>query len=338
MEPLYPLKFAPVCKPKLWGGFKLATHLGKDLGSLPNCGESWEISALGSELPTVANGVLAGWTLPALIERYGAALAGPQVYARHGTAFPLLVKFIDAAERLSLQTHPGDALARQRHGCSGKTEMWYVVQADPGASVVCGFNQALDVKSYRSRLADGTLAQALNIEPAAAGDVFFLPAGRVHTLGQGLLVAEIQQASDITYRIHDFDRTGANGQPRQLHNELALAALDFGWHPDYVTRYPRRRNRLTTLVACDYFRTNLLPFDHGTYREYDGSSAVIHVCVDGAYRLHHGDAVLEIRRGDSVLIPATLRRVRLSTQTGFTALETFVASGDSTFSHSGALV
>lgn len=338
MAPLYALKFTPVCKPKPWGGRKLATYLAKDLDGLSNGGESWEISALGADLPRVANGALAGWTLPALLDRYGAALAGPQVYARHGSAFPLLVKFIDAADRLSLQTHPGDARARQRHGSCGKTEMWYVVQADPGATVVCGFNRPLDVQDFRRRLADGRLAEVLNIEPAAAGDVFFLPAGRVHTLGQGLLVAEIQQASDITYRIHDFGRTGADGKPRSLHPELALAALDFGCQPGYATRYPRQRNRVTTLVACDHFRTNLLPFDHGTTREYDGSSAVIHVCVDGAYRLHHGDAVLEVRRGDSVLIPATLRRVRLSTQTGFTALETFVASADSTFSHAGALV
>lgn len=322
---LYPFKFRPICKDKLWGGQKIGKVLGKDFGPLPNCGESWEISGVAPHVSIVENGALAGQSLAALLKQYKGALVGQAVYRRFGDVFPLLVKFIDADDALSVQAHPNDALARQRHDCLGKTEMWYVIQADPGATLVAGFNRPLSRALYLDKLAAGQLDDILNTERAQAGDVFFLPAGRVHTLGKGLLIAEIQQASDVTYRIHDFDRTDDDGNKRELHPEQALDALDFSFHRDYKTGYARTRNQAARVVHCEHFTTSILDFDQPVSRDYSVDSFVIHVCVQGSYTLNYGSESLQVAMGDCVLVPAAIGHVNLTTGTGFKLLESCIA-------------
>ena len=321
MTVLYPLKFKPIFKEKIWGGDKIRTLLNKDFAPLANCGESWEISGAMS---VVANGVLAGEPLSALVSKHPSGLLGGAVFARFGNEFPLLVKFIDANEDLSIQAHPNDALARERHNCSGKTEMWYVVQADVGASLVAGFNRRLDQHAYLEKLKAGKLADILNIEPAEAGDVFFLPAGTVHAIGKGLLVAEIQQASDVTYRIHDFDRVDNSGNKRALHTVEALAALDYGFRPTCKSPYSRSVDVPVKVVECDYFTTNIFESNRTTSRDYGFDSFVIQICVRGSYTLHYRGGVVDMSLGDCVLIPAMIDEVRLETASGFAILESFI--------------
>src|SRR6201991_817096 len=278
MSSLYPLKFKTIYKDKIWGGQKINTHLHKDFGDLPNCGETWEISGVKSDVSVVANGALAGESLAELLVQYGADLVGEKVYAHFGNIFPLLIKFIDANEDLSIQVHPDDELAKKRHNSFGKTEMWYVIEVDPGSTLIAGFNQELTEQVYLDKLNSGHLTDILNKEDVAAGDVFFLPAGRVHTIGKGLLIAEIQQTSDITYRIYDFDRVDDKGNKRELHTEEALAAIDYNFYLDYKTKYHPEKNKDVHLITCPYFTTNIMDFTESTSKDYSGlDSFVIHV-------------------------------------------------------------
>lgn len=325
MTTLYPFKFTTICKEKIWGGQKIRSYLDKDFAPLSSCGEAWVLSGMKPDLSAVANGALAGMTLPALLERYQGALVGQELYRRFGNEFPLLVKFIDAADDLSVQAHPDDALARQRHRSCGKTEMWYVVQAEPGATLIAGFNRQVSEEIYLARLRDGTLHDILNRESAAAGDVFFLPAGRVHSIGKGILIAEIQQASDVTYRIHDFERRDASGAERSLHTEEALAALDYGACSDARSRHARISGQAVPVVRCDYFTAHVLECRQAVCRDYGFDSFVIQLCVKGAYRLHCGGATLEVRMGDCILIPASINQAALEPLGECTVLESYIA-------------
>lgn len=325
MTALYPLKFRTIFKETLWGGEKIRSYLNKDFSPLRNCGEAWELSGAGPDVSIVDNGPLAGQSLPALIERYRAALLGHAVHERFGTQLPLLVKFIDANDDLSIQAHPNDELARERHNCLGKTEMWYVVQADAGATLVAGFNRHLSRQAYLETLASGSLAGILNRETVQAGDVFFLPAGRIHAIGRGILVAEIQQSSNITYRIHDFDRVDAAGKPRELHTEQALAALDYTFCASAKVPYRRQLNEPVKVVECDYFTTNVLESTRSMWRDYAFDSFVILLCVDGSCSLNYRDVVVPMALGDCVLVPAAVHTLLLETEHGFTLLESYVA-------------
>jgi mannose-6-phosphate isomerase len=218
------------------------------------------ISGVKTDVSVVSNGALAGESLADLLEQYKDELVGKHVYNHFGNIFPLLVKFIDANDDLSIQVHPNDELAKKRHNSFGKTEMWYIIESDPGSTLIAGFNQQLDEQKYLQALNSGHIMDILNKEKAEAGDVFFLPAGRVHTIGKGLLLAEIQQTSDITYRIYDFDRVDDKGQKRELHTELALAALDYNVYPDYKTEYQPKQNEDVHLVKCPYFTTNVMDY------------------------------------------------------------------------------
>jgi mannose-6-phosphate isomerase len=325
MQELYPLKFVTIFKDKIWGGDKIKTILHKDFSPLPNCGETWEISGVKSDVSVVENGALKGKSLSSILEEYKGALVGKNVYHRFGNEFPLLVKFIDANDDLSIQVHPNDELAKKRHNSFGKTEMWYIMQADPGSTLISGFNQKLDEKIYLEKFNSGHLTDILNKEKAEAGDVFFLPAGRVHTIGKGLLLAEIQQTSDITYRIYDFDRKDANGNTRELHVEEALAAIDYNLYPDYKTQYQHEENKPVTLVKCPYFTTNLLEYTQSTIRNYKSiDSFVIHVCVEGSYTVVHGHEGIEVNMGECVLIPASAGEINLETTEGFKILESYI--------------
>jgi mannose-6-phosphate isomerase len=325
MSALYPLQFKTIFKDKIWGGQKIRTYLHKDFGDLPNCGETWEISGVKSDVSVVANGALAGESLADLLEQYKDELVGKHVYNHFGNIFPLLVKFIDANDDLSIQVHPDDELAKKRHNSFGKTEMWYVIEADPGSTLIAGFSEKVDERTYVDKLNSGHIMDILNEEQVSAGDVFFLPAGRVHTIGKGLLIAEIQQTSDITYRIYDFDRVDDKGQKRELHTELALAALDYNVYPEYKTQYQPKQNEDVHLVKCPYFTTNVMDYTHSVSKDYSGlDSFVIHVCVEGAYTLKYNGGEYAVKMGECLLLPKVIDQVELITEGGFKILESYI--------------
>jgi len=325
MQSLYPLKFQTIYKDKIWGGQKIRTYLHKDFGDLPNCGETWEISGVKSDVSVVADGPLKGERLDKLLEKYKDDLVGKKVYNHFGNIFPLLIKFIDANEDLSIQVHPDDELAKKRHNSFGKTEMWYVVEADPGSTLIAGFNKELDEQEYLDKFNSGHLTDILNKEDVKSGDVFFLPAGRVHTIGKGLLIAEIQQTSDITYRIYDFDRVDDKGNKRELHVEEALAAIDYKHYPEYKTTYHPKENETVKLVSCPYFTTNLMDFTESTEKDYSSlDSFVIYVCLEGEFTINHAGDVYPVKMGDCMLLPKTVDKVQLETASGFKILESFI--------------
>jgi mannose-6-phosphate isomerase len=319
MSSLYPLKFQTIYKDKIWGGEKIKTYLHKDFGNLPNCGETWEISGVKSDVSVVADGPLQGKRLDSLLEEY------TKVYQHFGNIFPLLIKFIDANEDLSIQVHPDDELAKKRHNSFGKTEMWYVVEADPGSTLIAGFNKEVNEQEYLDKFKSGHLTDILNKEGVKSGDVFFLPAGRVHTIGQGLLIAEIQQTSDITYRIYDFDRVDDKGNKRELHVEEALAAIDYKHYPEYKTLYHPKENETVKLVSCPYFTTNLLDFTESTEKDYSGlDSFVIYVCLEGEFVIKHQGNSYSVMMGDCILLPKTVDHITLETTSGFKILESYI--------------
>ncbi|MHA7100240.1 type I phosphomannose isomerase catalytic subunit [Roseivirga pacifica] len=322
---LYPLKFDTIFKDKIWGGEKINTILGKDFSPLPNCGETWEISGVPGNFSKVSEGPLKGWTLPELIEEFKEELVGKKVFEQYGTEFPLLVKFIDAAQDLSIQVHPNDKLAKARHNSLGKSEMWYIFQADEGAKLISGFNKDTNQQEYLEYLESGRLTEILNEEEVNAGDCFYLPAGRVHTIGKGLLLAEIQQSSDVTYRIYDFDRTDDQGNKRELHTEQALDALDYKHYSEYKTPYKKALNEAVPLVKSQYFQTNLLEFTTGIIREhYRKDSFVIYTCVQGEAQIECMGQTTKISMGNAVLIPQKAPEIHLRTNSGFKMLETFM--------------
>lgn len=326
MNQLYPLKFETIFKDKIWGGQKIRTVLGKDFGDLPNCGETWEISGVKDNESIVANGPLKGLSLPKLINEFKGELVGEKVYTQFGAEFPLLIKFLDANADLSIQVHPDDDRAKAKHDSMGKTEMWYVFQADKGASLISGFNQPVTKESYLKAVESGTLMSLLNREQATEGDVFFLPAGRVHTIGKGLCITEIQQTSDITYRIYDFDRVDANGNKRELHVEQAAEAIDYNFYPEYKTCYKDKINETTPLVSCSYFETNKLTCTATITRNYTHDSFTILICFEGELTLKYESGEMNIKKGEAILIPASIKTVQLIPSPEFKALETFVPS------------
>ena len=312
MEELYPLKFTPIYKEKIWGGSKIKSVLNKDFGSLPNCGESWELSGVEGNISVVSNGYLAGNSLEEIIEVYMGDLVGDRVFETYGNEFPLLIKFIDANDDLSIQVHPDDEMAAERHNSYGKTEMWYVLQADKGAKLQSGFNQLVDQEKYLEKLEQVELTDILNFEEVGAGDVFFIPAGRVHAIGKGILLAEIQQTSDITYRIYDYDRRDAQGNPRELHTDLALDAIDYTLFAEYKTKYEVKPNKSVELASCKYFTTNVLELTAVVEKDYNKlDSFVIYICLDGELVVETESGSELVRKGETLLIPASIENVHL---------------------------
>jgi mannose-6-phosphate isomerase len=325
MTQLYPLKFKTIFKEKLWGGDKIKTILNKDFSPLANCGETWEISGVEGDVSVVSNGELKGKNLNEILASYKADLVGKFVLNEYPDEFPLLVKFIDAAKDLSIQVHPNDELAEQRHGCKGKSEMWYIFQADEDSSLISGFNQNLTKTSYLEQLNNGGLEAILNREPIVSGDVFYLPAGRVHTIGKGLLLAEIQQTSDVTYRIYDFDRIDKNGQQRELHTDLALDALDFTKQEEYKTSYIDKVNNVVELAKTPYFSTNKLWFNRTTVRDYSNLDCfVIYLCFEGEFNIKCSNGTINVKKGEAILLPATMSQVELEVIEEFQLLESYI--------------
>lgn len=306
MKNLYPLKFRPIFKERIWGGDKLPALLNKNY-SMTQCGESWELSGVQDEISIVSDGFLKGNSLEELIEVYMGELVGEKIYDQFGTEFPLLIKYIDANDRLSIQVHPDDELSKERHGAYGKTEMWYVVQADEGAELISGFNRDIDRDSYLIALQNDKLENLLEFETVKQGDVFFIPAGRVHAIGKGIVVAEIQQTSDVTYRIFDFNRVDDKGNPRELHTELALDAISFKHHKTGKTLYQPKLNEAIEIAKCNYFTTNLLQLSSAIERDFSKiDSFVIYLCFEGSYSLEYESESIRVHKGETLLVPASI--------------------------------
>ena len=313
---LYPLKFLPLFKNVIWGGNRLKDY-GFNYDPLPNCGELWALSSVKDHESVIANGFLAENTLNEAIEIYMGDLVGDMIYNRYGTEVPLLVKLIDAARDLSIQVHPDDELAQRRGMPQGKTEMWYVMQADPGASLISGFRRDTTPEEYTAALAAGHLTDLLHAEEPEPGDVYFIPAGRVHALGKGLMVAEIQQTSDCTYRIYDYDRVDKDGKKRQLHTAEAMDAIDFsgisssaGGHAH--THYHAHLNETTTIADCPYFTTRLIPFDTPIRKNLEEQDTfVLYLCVEGLAAVKSMETIVPIHVGECVLVPAVADSVEL---------------------------
>ncbi len=321
---LYPLKFLPLYKNKVWGGNKIKT-LGFDYDPLPNCGELWALSAVKDNESVIANGFLADNTLNEALEIYMGELLGEQNYRHFGNDFPLLIKIIDANDRLSIQVHPDNALARQRGMENGKTEMWYIMEAEAGAQLVDGFRTQVNRDEYRRFLELGKLEDILHEEHPQAGDVFFIPAGRVHALGKGLLLAEIQQSSDTTYRIYDYNRPDADGKLRQLHTAEALDAIDFSVTTDGRTHYHYRPNSTVQLAQCPYFTTNLIAIDQPMRKNFAQlDSFVVYLCTEGIAAVKALDTICPIHAGECVLVPAAAEQVELYAEGAAKLLEIYV--------------
>jgi mannose-6-phosphate isomerase len=312
MNDLYPLKFKPIFKEKIWGGNKIKTVFGMDYSPLPNCGEAWVLSGHGEEISEVVNGFLAENQLDELIEVYMGDLVGEAVYEKYGNKFPLLIKILNSSDWLSIQVHPDDKLAESRHNDLGKTEMWYIADAEPGAELISGFNCEMTPELYLSNLNNGTLKEIMNYEKVQKGDVYYIPVGRVHALGPGLLLFEIQQTSDLTYRIYDFDRVDNKGNPRQLHTEQALDALDFMQHDTYRTEYTPGLNKTVPVVESTYFNTSLIHFGMPVVKDYSGiDSFVILQCAEGKCTVEYEGGNESLQAGEVILIPAIMEKIQI---------------------------
>jgi mannose-6-phosphate isomerase len=305
---LYPLLFQPNLHTVVWGGHQLQPYKGLQPTDDP-VGESWEVSAVPSSTSIISNGPWAGRDLISVVTEHPEAILGRAVNAKYQGQLPLLVKFIDAQRDLSIQVHPNDEMAQREHGKMGKSEMWYVIKATPDAHLYAGFKQHIDAEEYRQRIADGTITEVLADHPVKAGDVFYLPAGRVHAICGGILLAEVQQSSDVTYRIYDYNRPGLDGKPRELHTELAAQALDYEVERNYRTDYPQLDNRAVLIVDSPYFSVRVLELNdrfHRNLLKYD--SFIITMCIEGDCKLRirsTGDGII-LKEGHSALIPAAI--------------------------------
>lgn len=322
---LYPLKFKPILKSIIWGGNEICKFKGLT-PEQEGVGESWEISSVEGNVSVIANGDLENKDLTEVIATYKEQLVGKSNFATFGTTFPLLIKFIDARDNLSIQVHPDDELAKKRHNSFGKTEMWYVINAAQGAFLYSGFEKQMTPESYVKSIEDNTFVDYLAKHDVKKGDVFFLPAGRVHAIGAGTFIAEIQQTSNITYRIYDYNRTDANGNPRELHTDLAKDAIDYKLYDSYKTSYTRKENQPVELESCKYFTTNLLEVTKGITRDYSSiDSFVAYICMGGACNIKDNKGnELHVKQGETILIPADTMDVFIAPEGDALLLETYV--------------
>lgn len=309
---LYPLEFIPQLHYRLWGGEQLRTLLGKK-EALRSCGESWEISALEGKVSIVSKGALKGQSLKALIEKSPAAILGKRVIESYGKNFPLLIKFIDAQQPLSVQVHPNNVLAQERHNCWGKSEMWYIIKADKSAKLTLGFNESIDAKSFKNHCEEKSLESVLLQQQVSKGDVVHIPAGLLHAIGGGIVLAEIQQASDITYRVYDYDRIDAKkGKARKLHHKEALGAIDFSLEKGLVD-YEPMANGSVELINSPYFTTHLIQLEGGGVSNKGERNAFeVLIGVEGSCKLHHQGNTYTIGLGDCFLLPAAMSEYELS--------------------------
>lgn len=308
---IYPLLFKPNLHHTIWGGTGIVAYKGLPDETQP-VGESWEVSAVPSSPSIVSNGSYKGKDLISVVNELKESLLGDAVMKEYNGVLPLLVKIINAEKDLSIQVHPNDKLAMKRHNCFGKTEMWYIIDAQPGARLYAGFKKQVTETEYRRRVADGTICDILAEHPVKRGDVFYIPAGRVHAIGAGITLAEVQQSSDVTYRIYDYGRKGLDGKPRELHTEQAVSAIDFRVEEDYRTYYEDTDDKAAKVIDTEYFDVRVMdikePF-HRNLKKYD--SFIISMCMEGACTVRIRESIEEeqeihLNEGWSCLIPASI--------------------------------
>lgn len=310
---LYPLQFQPIFKYRIWGGNKLKSLLNKKYND-ESIGESWEISDVSGDETAVINGDFEGQTLKELINKFKEDFVGQSVYNAFGNEFPLLIKFIDAKTPLSIQVHPSNEIAKERHNSFGKNEMWYVMQADKDAELIVGFDEEINEEQYKTHLENNTILNVMHHEKVNKGDTFYIPTGRVHAIGAGVLLAEIQQTSDITYRIYDYDRVDAKtGKKRELHNDLAIDVIDYKVHDAYKSKYDLKTNQSNTLVNSPYFNTNIINVKRRIDKDYSTlDSFVIYICVEGDLDVEYNNEKYKIAQGETILLPSALNVVSIN--------------------------
>ena len=318
------LKFEPILKEKIWGGEKLMSLLNKK-STHKNVGESWEISDVDENISVVSNKYLKGKSLKDLIKEHKNNLVGDNVYQQFGENFPLLVKYIDAKKALSIQLHPNDSLAKKRHNAFGKTEMWYVLQADKFANLIVGFKNNSNTEEYLHHLENKSLLSLLNTEEIKKGDSYFIPTGTVHAIGAGALIAEIQQTSDITYRIYDWDRPCPDGTYRALHTEEAKEAIDYVAKKSYKTTYLEKENTASPIISCQYFTTNMLPIKgRVAINHQEKDSFVIYMCVAGAVEFQYENQTEKLQMGETILVPACIKKIQIIAEEKAELLEVYI--------------
>ena len=323
---LYPMKFTPIIKETIWGGKKLNQKYNKGKASQTNIGESWELSGIQENISIVENGFLAENDIQELIEVYMSDLVGDKVYKQFGIEFPLLFKFIDANDQLSIQVHPDDKTARQKHKAYGKTEMWYVIDAEKDATIINGFKKNLDKEEYLKHLNNGTIEEIVNRVYVTKGDVIYIPAGRVHSIGKGVVLAEIQQTSDITYRIYDWNRKGLDGNLRELHTDLAIDVINFDKPKNNKEDITIEENKTSTLIDSPVFKTNIIKLDNTIEKDYfTTDSFIVYMCIDGSAEIiTSGNENVQITTGETVLIPNEITTVRIKPDKNCTLLEVYL--------------
>lgn len=318
------IRFEPILKQKIWGGDKLKTLLNKK-SNKDDIGESWEISDVPENKSIVINGSLKGKGLDELISVYTSDLLGEKVYNEFGEAFPLLIKFIDARTPLSIQVHPDNKVAKEKHNSFGKTEMWYVLESDENAELVVGFKKETNEKEYLHHLKNKSLLEILNVDKVEKGDIYFIPAGRVHAIGAGVLLAEIQQTSDITYRIYDWDRKDKNNNYRELHTDEAVKAINYSSKESYKTNYQVVDNKTTPLVSCPYFTTNFLKISKEiTINHKQKDSFVIYMCVSGEVIFKDQYKEEKLLKGQTILVPACIKEFSIDAKSTAELLEVYI--------------
>lgn len=316
------IKFRPILKQVLWGGNKIIPFKQLD-AEMEQVGESWEVSGVKDNESIVANGEYEGMKLNDLVALLKGDLVGKDNYERFGNEFPLLIKFIDASKQLSIQVHPNDEQAKAKGLKRGKTEMWYVMESAPDATLLSGLKRAITPEEYKAMVENDTITDALCEYRVGEGDVFYLPAGRIHSIGAGTFLAEIQETSDVTYRIYDFKRKDKDGNYRQLHTEAAAECIDYSVENDYRTKYEARKNEGVELAQCAHFTTSVYDLDEPMLLDYSElDSFVVLIALSGECTLSTGDAETQLRAGETVLLPATTQTLNVSGTVKF--LETFV--------------
>lgn len=325
---LYPLKFQPIYKQKIWGGTNLSLILNKTDIITQNIGESWEISCVENNISIVENGFLIEKNLQEIIDFYKADILGTKVFQKYGNNFPLLIKFIDANFDLSVQVHPNDEIAKNKHNSSGKSEMWYVLHSEQNSKLISGFNKETTKAEVAQNIENNTISSILNFENVTQGDVFYIPAGRVHAILKGILLAEIQQTSDITYRLFDWNRTDDNGNPRDLHIADSLEALDFSKVDNYKTKYYSAENISNKIIDTPFFSTNILRFNTEIKKDYSNfDTFIIYICTKGCFEIFYNKTeYVSLKFGECVLIPANLKHITLKTNELSEILEVFIDS------------
>ncbi len=299
MAKLYPLKFTPILKERVWGGDSIIREMGKESESINPIGESWEISGVQDDVSLVSNGFLAGNDLNDLVEIYLGELIGDTLYERYGNEFPILIKILDIRDNLSLQIHPDDATAMERHNSYGKTECWYILDASPDAKIYLGLNRELSAKEFYDKCLNDTIHDALNIIKPVKGDIIYIKPGTLHAATGGILVAEVQQVSDVTYRVYDWGREHNPKTAREMHLDLAIDCIDY------------KKTNPYSLISKDgttenpYFKIDRIKISNLCFKEsYLFESFIIYFCIEGESIIKGGGVSERIKKGENILIPA----------------------------------